>query len=171
MNVILNKHAGAAAFTLNFLILTVMERISCKPQRNCCFNGAPYKPLNSFRHILRDRESCENLQPLLRLRASIVGAVLGNGTSEVMSLYLVSASVPGCHLYSINTHHGSELRIVAAIRNKLLLITRKHSRFEALNAVASGPDSPVEEFQYIRVQQTLKVIFFAQKKPLCVVNA
>lgn len=62
-----------------------------------------------------------------------------------------STSVPGCHLYSINTHHGSELRIVAAIRNKLLLITRKHSRFEGLNAVASGPDSPVEEFQYIRV--------------------
>ncbi|CAF97116.1 unnamed protein product, partial [Tetraodon nigroviridis] len=57
----------------------------------------------------------------------------------------------GCHLYSINTHHGSELRIVAAIRNKLLLITRKHSRFEGLNAVALGPDSPVEEFQYIRV--------------------
>uniref|UniRef100_H3CPX3 GTPase-activating Rap/Ran-GAP domain-like protein 3 n=1 Tax=Tetraodon nigroviridis TaxID=99883 RepID=H3CPX3_TETNG len=56
----------------------------------------------------------------------------------------------GCHLYSINTHHGSELRIVAAIRNKLLLITRKHSRFEGLNAVALGPDSPVEEFQYIR---------------------
>ncbi|KAK5852315.1 hypothetical protein PBY51_023793 [Eleginops maclovinus] len=51
----------------------------------------------------------------------------------------------GCHLYSINTHHGSELRIVAAIRNKLLLITRKHPRFEA-----PGADSPVEEFQYIR---------------------
>uniref|UniRef100_A0A673B6Z8 GTPase-activating Rap/Ran-GAP domain-like protein 3 n=1 Tax=Sphaeramia orbicularis TaxID=375764 RepID=A0A673B6Z8_9TELE len=56
----------------------------------------------------------------------------------------------GCHLYSINTHHGSELRIVAAIRNKLLLITRKHPRFEGLSAVAPGPDSPVEEFQYIR---------------------
>ncbi|XP_044031409.1 GTPase-activating Rap/Ran-GAP domain-like protein 3 isoform X2 [Siniperca chuatsi] len=56
----------------------------------------------------------------------------------------------GCHLYSINTHHGSELRIVAAIRNKLLLITRKHPRFEGFSAVATGPDSPVEEFQYIR---------------------
>ncbi|XP_029300575.1 GTPase-activating Rap/Ran-GAP domain-like protein 3 isoform X2 [Cottoperca gobio] len=56
----------------------------------------------------------------------------------------------GCHLYSINTHHGSELRIVAAIRNKLLLITRKHPRFEGLSAVAPGADSPVEEFQYIR---------------------
>ncbi|XP_042364706.1 GTPase-activating Rap/Ran-GAP domain-like protein 3 isoform X3 [Plectropomus leopardus] len=56
----------------------------------------------------------------------------------------------GCHLYSINTHHGSELRIVAAIRNKLLLITRKHPRFEGFSAVASGADSPVEEFQYIR---------------------
>ncbi|XP_077593596.1 GTPase-activating Rap/Ran-GAP domain-like protein 3 isoform X2 [Stigmatopora nigra] len=48
----------------------------------------------------------------------------------------------GCHLYSINTHHGSELRIVAAIRNKLLLITRKRSEGLA--------DSPVEDFQYIR---------------------
>ncbi|KAI3362168.1 hypothetical protein L3Q82_012492 [Scortum barcoo] len=56
----------------------------------------------------------------------------------------------GCHLYSINTHHGSELRIVAAIRNKLLLITRKHPRFEGFSAVATGADSPVEEFQYIR---------------------
>lgn len=55
---------------------------------------------------------------------------------------------PGCHLYSINTHHGSELRIVAAIRTKLLLITRKHPGF---SAVASRADSPVEEFQYIRV--------------------
>lgn len=54
----------------------------------------------------------------------------------------------GCHLYSINTHHGSELRIVAAIRNKLLLITRK--RFEGFSAIATGADSPVEEFQYIR---------------------
>ncbi|KAK5623575.1 GTPase-activating Rap/Ran-GAP domain-like protein 3 [Crenichthys baileyi] len=53
----------------------------------------------------------------------------------------------GCHLYSINTHHGSELRIVVAIRTKLLLITRKHPR---LSAVATGADSPVEEFQYIR---------------------
>ncbi|XP_041666370.1 GTPase-activating Rap/Ran-GAP domain-like protein 3 isoform X3 [Cheilinus undulatus] len=56
----------------------------------------------------------------------------------------------GCHLYSINTHHGSELRIVAAIRNKLLLITRKHPRVESFSAVAAGADSPVEEFQYIR---------------------
>ncbi|XP_060916578.1 GTPase-activating Rap/Ran-GAP domain-like protein 3 isoform X2 [Labrus mixtus] len=56
----------------------------------------------------------------------------------------------GCHLYSINTHHGSVLRIVAAIRNKLLLITRKHPRFEGFSAIAAGADSPVEEFQYIR---------------------
>ncbi|XP_035040692.1 GTPase-activating Rap/Ran-GAP domain-like protein 3 isoform X2 [Hippoglossus stenolepis] len=56
----------------------------------------------------------------------------------------------GCHLYSINTHHGSELRIVAAIRNKLLLITRKQPRSEGFSAVSAGPDSPVEEFQYIR---------------------
>lgn len=63
--------------------------------------------------------------------------------------------VPGCHLYSINTHHGSELRIVAAIRNKLLLITRKHPRFEGSSAAAAGAESPVEEFQYIRVHQAL----------------
>nr|XP_043867876.1 GTPase-activating Rap/Ran-GAP domain-like protein 3 isoform X7 [Solea senegalensis] len=56
----------------------------------------------------------------------------------------------GCHLYSINTHHGSELRIVAAIRNKLLLITRKQPRCEGFSAVSTGADSPVEEFQYIR---------------------
>uniref|UniRef100_A0A8C9RZ08 GTPase-activating Rap/Ran-GAP domain-like protein 3 n=1 Tax=Scleropages formosus TaxID=113540 RepID=A0A8C9RZ08_SCLFO len=59
----------------------------------------------------------------------------------------------GCHLYSINTHHGAELRIVAAIRNKLLLITRKPLRPDCLCAVTmvtGPPDSPVEEFQYIR---------------------
>uniref|UniRef100_A0A6Q2ZBZ2 GTPase-activating Rap/Ran-GAP domain-like protein 3 n=1 Tax=Esox lucius TaxID=8010 RepID=A0A6Q2ZBZ2_ESOLU len=56
----------------------------------------------------------------------------------------------GCHLYSINTHHGSELRIVAAIRNKLLLITRRQPRTEALGALAASTDSPVDEFQYIR---------------------
>uniref|UniRef100_A0A8U7N2I2 GTPase-activating Rap/Ran-GAP domain-like protein 3 n=1 Tax=Corvus moneduloides TaxID=1196302 RepID=A0A8U7N2I2_CORMO len=43
----------------------------------------------------------------------------------------------GCHLYAINTHHGSELRIVVAIRNKL-------------TSLLSSPESPVEEFQYIR---------------------
>ncbi|MEQ2187921.1 hypothetical protein GOODEAATRI_009718 [Goodea atripinnis] len=63
------------------------------------------------------------------------------------SLLLCLSFGPGCHLYSINTHHGSELRIVVAIRTKLLLITRKHPRF---SAVATGADSPVEEFQYIR---------------------
>ncbi|XP_051973418.1 GTPase-activating Rap/Ran-GAP domain-like protein 3 isoform X3 [Xyrauchen texanus] len=59
----------------------------------------------------------------------------------------------GCYLYSINTHHGVELRIVAAIRNKLLLITRKQSRLECLGSIATVTgtcDSPVEEFQYIR---------------------
>ncbi|XP_060769198.1 GTPase-activating Rap/Ran-GAP domain-like protein 3 isoform X5 [Neoarius graeffei] len=59
----------------------------------------------------------------------------------------------GCHLYSINTHHGVELRIVAAIRNKLLLITRKHPRVDCLSCVSTSmgtSDSPVEEFQYIR---------------------
>uniref|UniRef100_A0A6J0UBP3 GTPase-activating Rap/Ran-GAP domain-like protein 3 isoform X1 n=1 Tax=Pogona vitticeps TaxID=103695 RepID=A0A6J0UBP3_9SAUR len=60
----------------------------------------------------------------------------------------------GCHLYAINTHHASELRIVAAIRNKLLLITRKFWQWEGLNggAPSTSPhsESPVEEFQYIR---------------------
>ncbi|XP_063792024.1 GTPase-activating Rap/Ran-GAP domain-like protein 3 isoform X2 [Pseudophryne corroboree] len=51
----------------------------------------------------------------------------------------------GCHLYAINTHHSLELRIIVAIRNKLLLITRKHN---AQNSCAGF--SPVEEFQYIR---------------------
>ncbi|XP_031658555.1 GTPase-activating Rap/Ran-GAP domain-like protein 3 [Oncorhynchus kisutch] len=56
----------------------------------------------------------------------------------------------GCHLYSINTHHGSELRIVAAIRNKLLLITRKQPRLDGLGPLAAATHSPVDQFQYIR---------------------
>ncbi|KAJ6654633.1 hypothetical protein lerEdw1_006786 [Lerista edwardsae] len=40
----------------------------------------------------------------------------------------------GCHLYAINTHHGNELRVVAAIRNKLLLITRKYKLWEGPNS-------------------------------------
>ncbi|CAB1318831.1 unnamed protein product [Coregonus sp. 'balchen'] len=60
---------------------------------------------------------------------------------------LITRADKGCHLYSINTHHGSELRIVAAIRNKLLLITRKQPRLDTLTAAT---DSPVDQFQYIR---------------------
>ncbi|XP_019396620.1 PREDICTED: GTPase-activating Rap/Ran-GAP domain-like protein 3 isoform X4 [Crocodylus porosus] len=59
----------------------------------------------------------------------------------------------GCHLYAINTHHSSELRIVVAIRNKLLLITKKYNRYNSLTntSLMSPPsESPVEEFQYIR---------------------
>ncbi|MGH0141981.1 UNVERIFIED_CONTAM: hypothetical protein FKN15_043223, partial [Acipenser sinensis] len=59
----------------------------------------------------------------------------------------------GCHLYCINTHHSSELRIVVAIRNKLLLITRKQNRPDSLTNIAmvtTPTESPVEEFQYIR---------------------
>uniref|UniRef100_A0A8C7NMU3 GTPase-activating Rap/Ran-GAP domain-like protein 3 n=1 Tax=Oncorhynchus mykiss TaxID=8022 RepID=A0A8C7NMU3_ONCMY len=56
----------------------------------------------------------------------------------------------GCHLYSINTHHGSELRIVAAIRNKLLLITRKQPRLDGPGTLAAATHSPVDQFQYIR---------------------
>ncbi|XP_006834847.1 PREDICTED: GTPase-activating Rap/Ran-GAP domain-like protein 3 isoform X2 [Chrysochloris asiatica] len=58
----------------------------------------------------------------------------------------------GCHLYAINTHHSRELRIVVAIRNKLLLITRKHkpSGVTSISLLSSLSESPVEEFQYIR---------------------
>ncbi|XP_075415215.1 GTPase-activating Rap/Ran-GAP domain-like protein 3 [Tenrec ecaudatus] len=58
----------------------------------------------------------------------------------------------GCHLYAINTHHSRELRIVVAIRNKLLLITRKHkpSGISSIPLLSPLSESPVEEFQYIR---------------------
>ncbi|XP_010611887.1 GTPase-activating Rap/Ran-GAP domain-like protein 3 isoform X2 [Fukomys damarensis] len=59
----------------------------------------------------------------------------------------------GCHLYAINTHHSRELRIVVAIRNKLLLVTRKHSkpsRVAGVSLPSPLSESPVEEFQYIR---------------------
>ncbi|XP_051022189.1 GTPase-activating Rap/Ran-GAP domain-like protein 3 isoform X3 [Acomys russatus] len=60
----------------------------------------------------------------------------------------------GCHLYAINTHHSRELRIVAAIRNKLLLITRKQhnkpSGAPGTSVLSPLSESPVEEFQYIR---------------------
>ncbi|XP_038193004.1 GTPase-activating Rap/Ran-GAP domain-like protein 3 [Arvicola amphibius] len=60
----------------------------------------------------------------------------------------------GCHLYAINTHHSRELRIVVAIRNKLLLITRKQhnkpSGVSGASLLSPLSESPVEEFQYIR---------------------
>ncbi|GAB1286252.1 GTPase-activating Rap/Ran-GAP domain-like protein 3 [Apodemus speciosus] len=59
----------------------------------------------------------------------------------------------GCHLYAINTHHSRELRIVVAIRNKLLLITRKPHKPSGLpgaSLLSPLSESPVEEFQYIR---------------------
>ncbi|CAH2316636.1 GTPase-activating Rap Ran-GAP domain 3 [Pelobates cultripes] len=59
----------------------------------------------------------------------------------------------GCHLYAINTHNSNELRIVAAIRNKLLLITRKQTQlntFTGFTVNSPSTDSPVDEFQYIR---------------------
>ncbi|XP_077824046.1 GTPase-activating Rap/Ran-GAP domain-like protein 3 isoform X9 [Macaca mulatta] len=61
--------------------------------------------------------------------------------------------VDGCHLYAINTHHSRELRIVVAIRNKLLLITRKHNKPSGVSStslLSPLSESPVEEFQYIR---------------------
>ncbi|KAK1334134.1 hypothetical protein QTO34_005134 [Cnephaeus nilssonii] len=59
----------------------------------------------------------------------------------------------GCHLYAINTHHSRELRVVVAIRNKLLLITRKHNKLRGVpgpSLLSPLSESPVEEFQYIR---------------------
>ena len=61
---------------------------------------------------------------------------------------------PGCHLYAINTHHSRELRVVVAIRNKLLLVTRKPSKLSGVtdpSLLSPLSESPVEEFQYIRV--------------------
>uniref|UniRef100_A0A803VUM3 GTPase-activating Rap/Ran-GAP domain-like protein 3 n=1 Tax=Ficedula albicollis TaxID=59894 RepID=A0A803VUM3_FICAL len=65
---------------------------------------------------------------------------------------LIARTDKGCHLYAINTHHGSELRIVVAIRNKLLLVTKKYISLSILTSTSllSSPESPVEEFQYIR---------------------
>ncbi|XP_067868512.1 GTPase-activating Rap/Ran-GAP domain-like protein 3 isoform X3 [Heterodontus francisci] len=57
----------------------------------------------------------------------------------------------GCHLYAINTHHSNELRILVAIRNKLLLITKKNlNRSDSFPSLQAAAESPVEEFQYIR---------------------
>ncbi|XP_078082550.1 GTPase-activating Rap/Ran-GAP domain-like protein 3 isoform X7 [Mustelus asterias] len=57
----------------------------------------------------------------------------------------------GCHLYAINTHHSAELRIVIAIRNKLLLITKKNlNRSNSFPSLQTSAESPVEDFQYIR---------------------
>ncbi|XP_069798841.1 GTPase-activating Rap/Ran-GAP domain-like protein 3 [Dendropsophus ebraccatus] len=51
----------------------------------------------------------------------------------------------GCHLYAVSTHHSQELRVVVAIRNKLLLITRRPNA----QGCAAG-SAPGEAFQYIR---------------------
>ncbi|XP_035411009.1 GTPase-activating Rap/Ran-GAP domain-like protein 3 isoform X42 [Cygnus atratus] len=65
---------------------------------------------------------------------------------------LIARTDKGCHLYAVNTHHGSELRIVVAIRNKLLLITKKYNPCNSVtsSSLLSLPESPVDEFQYIR---------------------
>ncbi|KAL1786195.1 hypothetical protein HispidOSU_015352 [Sigmodon hispidus] len=72
---------------------------------------------------------------------------------EALDLLVLRAD-KGCHLYAINTHHSRELRIVVAIRNKLLLITRKqHNKPSGVAGACLLPpllESPVEEFQYIR---------------------
>ena len=74
----------------------------------------------------------------------------------------------GCHLYAINTHHSKELRIVVAIRNKLLLITRKHNKPSGVTGMALlSPlsESPVEEFQYIRVGFFLQIVSLLAQVP------
>uniref|UniRef100_A0AC11E893 GTPase activating Rap/RanGAP domain like 3 n=1 Tax=Ovis aries TaxID=9940 RepID=A0AC11E893_SHEEP len=71
---------------------------------------------------------------------------------EALDLLILRAD-KGCHLYAINTHHSRELRIVVAIRNKLLLITRKHNKpsgVTGMSLLSPLSESPVEEFQYIR---------------------
>ncbi|KAJ7415600.1 GTPase-activating Rap/Ran-GAP domain-like protein 3 isoform X4 [Willisornis vidua] len=74
------------------------------------------------------------------------------GQSLLVSTDVGILLIDGCHLYAINTHHGSELRIVVAIRNKLLLVTKKYNPHQSLtsSSVFSSSESPVEEFQYIR---------------------
>ena len=72
----------------------------------------------------------------------------------------------GCHLYAINTHHSRELRIVVAIRNKLLLITRKHNKpsgVTGMSLLSPLSESPVEEFQYIRVGFFLQIVSLLAK--------
>ncbi|KAM4848927.1 GTPase-activating Rap/Ran-GAP domain-like protein 3 isoform 3-T3 [Urocitellus parryii] len=88
---------------------------------------------------------------LSAVQKGLEGRQTGRGRSDCRENKLEKTK--GCHLYAINTHHSRELRIVVAIRNKLLLITRKHNKPSAMTGVSLlSPlsESPVEEFQYIR---------------------
>ncbi|XP_053417852.1 GTPase-activating Rap/Ran-GAP domain-like protein 3 isoform X2 [Nycticebus coucang] len=88
---------------------------------------------------------------LSTLQKGLEGRQAGKGRSDCRENKLEKTK--GCHLYAINTHHSSELRIVVAIRNKLLLITRKHNKPSggaSIPLLSPLLEPPVEEFQYIR---------------------
>ncbi|XP_048668965.1 GTPase-activating Rap/Ran-GAP domain-like protein 3 isoform X8 [Marmota marmota marmota] len=88
---------------------------------------------------------------LSAVQKGLEGRQTGRGRSDCRENKLEKTK--GCHLYAINTHHSRELRIVVAIRNKLLLIIRKHNKPSGVTGVSLlSPlsESPVEEFQYIR---------------------
>ncbi|XP_058528605.1 GTPase-activating Rap/Ran-GAP domain-like protein 3 isoform X2 [Ochotona princeps] len=88
---------------------------------------------------------------LSALQKGLEAKQAGKGRSDCRENKLEKTK--GCHLYAINTHHSRELRIVVAIRNKLLLITRKHKKPSGgpgLSSLSPVSESPVEEFQYIR---------------------
>ncbi|KAM4877354.1 GTPase-activating Rap/Ran-GAP domain-like protein 3 [Thomomys bottae] len=88
---------------------------------------------------------------LSTVQKGLEGKQAGRGRSDCRENKLEKTK--GCHLYAVNTHHSRELRIVVAIRNKLLLITRKHpkpSRAASASLLSPVSESPVEEFQYIR---------------------
>ncbi|XP_011709712.1 GTPase-activating Rap/Ran-GAP domain-like protein 3 isoform X3 [Macaca nemestrina] len=88
---------------------------------------------------------------LSALQKGLEGKQTGKSRSDCRENKLEKTK--GCHLYAINTHHSRELRIVVAIRNKLLLITRKHNKPSGVSStslLSPLSESPVEEFQYIR---------------------
>ncbi|KAM6183401.1 GTPase-activating Rap/Ran-GAP domain-like protein 3 isoform 2-T2 [Erethizon dorsatum] len=88
---------------------------------------------------------------LSTVQKDLEGRQVGRGRSDCRENKLEKTK--GCHSYAVNTHHSRELRIVVAIRNKLLLVTRKHNKPSGVTSVSlSSPpsESPVEEFQYIR---------------------
>ncbi|XP_023557444.1 GTPase-activating Rap/Ran-GAP domain-like protein 3 isoform X2 [Octodon degus] len=88
---------------------------------------------------------------LSAVQKGLEGRQVGRGRSDCRENKLEKTK--GCHLYAVNTHHSRELRIVVAIRNKLLLITRKHNKPSGVTGVpllSPLSESPVEEFQYIR---------------------
>lgn len=59
----------------------------------------------------------------------------------------------GCPLCAINSQQGSELRIVAAVGSKALLVSEEENRDDASVSASllSPPDSPAEELRSVRV--------------------